>query len=130
MKNGLNLTGILTDAVLVTFDDLPKEYGEVRIVCATIVEDFHGRFRPGYWMYTSLVKKVEGDIVLTLNSTYKIKGDMTQVSLPFSALGALKEGAPPRAVKALLEAGYKIAEPPVVQESGLNDNDETDGEVL
>ncbi len=125
----MNLTGILKDAVLVTFNDLPKEYGEVRIVCATIVEDFHGRFRPGYWMYTSLVKKVEGDIVLTLNSTYEIKGDLEQVSLPVSSLAALKEGAPPLAVKGLLDAGYKLVAQHVAQETNPASDDDADGVV-
>jgi len=102
-----NLTGIIREATLVTLTDTPKELEGCRILCGTVSQDFQGRFKPGNWFYSSMVMTVEGDLVSTLNSVYRVEGDMEQVTLPWSALPVLQQGAPPQALKALKEKGFR-----------------------
>ena len=102
----MSITGLLKGAVLVSFTGLPEEYEGTRVVCATVIEDFKGRLPEGYWLLTSNVVKVEDDIVSTLNSHYKIVGDLEQVTLPIETLPTLRQGAAPQSLKAMLEKGF------------------------
>lgn len=102
----MSITALIKGAVLVSFTGLPEEYDGTRVVCATIIEDYAGRFPPGYWLLSSSVVKVEGDVVSTLNSHYKIEGELEQITLPIETLPTLRQGAAPQSLKAMLDEGF------------------------
>ena len=48
-----------------------------QILTGYVVQDFKGRWKVGWHMRSSLIKKVENDVVYTNNSTYLLKGEST-----------------------------------------------------
>lgn len=104
----MELSGILTNAVLVTYDDAPEELKDCATVYGNVVEDFKGRFDKGMWMYSSLVENIEGDLIRTRNSVYKIEGELKRVNLPIKAYLLIRDGIPPMAIRGLLDEGVTI----------------------
>lgn len=49
--------------------------GENFVIWGNIYNDIHGRFPDGYWIRTSLIARIEGDIAVTLNSNYRLIGE-------------------------------------------------------
>lgn len=45
------------------------------VIWGHIYDDVHNRFPNGHFIHTSSVKKIEGDIVYTRNSVYKLEGE-------------------------------------------------------
>lgn len=101
----MNITGILEDAALVSFTSID----DAQIVCGTIVKDHARRWPSGYILRTSRVVKIEGDIVTTLNSHYKIMGDLEEVTLPWQAYPLLL-GTSAQILKSMLDEGFTIKE--------------------
>ena len=101
----MNITGILEDAALVSFIGID----DAQLVCGTIVKDHARRWPSGYLIRTSKVVKVEGDIVTTLNSRYKIVGGLEEVTLSWQAYHLLLD-FPVQILKSMLDGGCTIKE--------------------
>ena len=72
------LTGIIRDATLL----------KNGCVFGYVVKDFRGRFETGNWIRTSRVLKREKDFVHTMNSVYKIEGELVieNVTSPYNLI--------------------------------------------
>lgn len=106
-----NISGIIKNVCLVNFTNVPAKHGLVSIAWGNVVEDFKGRFPSGSWMHTSLVQKIEGDMIHTQNSLYQVEGEMEVISLPIDLLPVIYDGAPPQSVRGLVESGYTFISP-------------------
>lgn len=101
----MDITGILEEAALVSFTGID----DAQIVSGMIVKDYARRWPSGYIIRTSKVVKIEGDIVTTLNSHYKIMGDLEEVTLPWQAYLLLLD-LPALTLNAMLVEGYTLKE--------------------
>ena len=96
---------MLEEAALVSFIDID----DAQLVCGTIVKDHARRWPSGYLIRTSKVLEIEGDIVTTLNSRYKIVGGLEEVTLPWQAYHLLLDFSA-KTLKSMLDGGCTIKE--------------------
>jgi len=53
---------------------------DAKIAWGNVIGDSKRRFVDGTRIHTSLILKIEGDLIHTLNSVYRIVGEYTEVS--------------------------------------------------
>lgn len=75
-----------------------------------VIEDRKGRFRPGFWMRSSIIEQIElyengGGVVRTGNSAYRLIGPGERLEVPLAAAKLIVQGAPPRDAMSLVESG-------------------------
>ena len=46
-----------------------------KVLTGTVVEDFKGRWEPGWHMRSSAINRIEDNVVYTTNSIYLLKGE-------------------------------------------------------
>jgi len=97
------LSGIITDACVVTFTGLTGDLKGARVLTGTVVKDFVGRFRAGDAFVSSRIHHVFGDIMQTQNSTYQVQGPVDHVDLPSQAISLVRALIDPREILQMLE---------------------------
>lgn len=63
------------------------------------------------WCCTSLIESIEGDLVKTQNSVYRLVGDGEEVVLPLSDIERIRSGFSPKNCETLRQLetkGYKV----------------------
>lgn len=111
----LSISGIISDACIVTFDgiDRPELFGGNKVpqfLTGTLVQDFKGRFEPGCNFRSSLVQKIEGQQVFTMNSVYCVEGELEYITLDKKYMPLILQYFDPRQVKALIDDSYELGE--------------------
>lgn len=96
------ITGIVCGACIVTFTGLKDEVEAPRCLTGIVVQDFAGRFSAGNPFVSSLVQAVDGDVVTTLYSKYKVRGGIEEISLPWQASRLVRNFVDPKLIKLII----------------------------
>lgn len=54
-------------------------FDDQRMACGIIENDIRGRFPDGHLIHTSLITKIEGDLIHTMNSVYRVKSYLKDI---------------------------------------------------
>lgn len=73
------ITGKLSNVTVMNKEGSPY------VAWGNISEDVHVRWVDGTRIHTSQIKSIEGDIITTLNSTYKVVGGITYKEYPYDS---------------------------------------------
>jgi hypothetical protein len=93
----IQITGVVRSVKLIEVRELDMQF-----IYGTVEHDRLDRWRPGYWMVSSPIAKIDTEnlIVYTLNSIYKVDALPSPISLTADQLFMVRQGVPLDCIKA------------------------------